>query len=84
MVSLKLPPSPSTDAEIVRSLKFVRDGLKRIEDQARQNGGGAAGPISMETQKSIQDLARRYDHLLDALEEDNIGREKVKGLRRIM
>ena len=80
VVSLKLSPSASTDAQIVRSLNFVRDGLNKIEEQSRARGGdGMTGTIE---DKTLIALGERYDHLISMLEEDDIGREKVKGLAR--
>jgi syntaxin 8 len=80
VVSLKLPPSASTDAQIVRSLNFVRDGLKKIEEQTRTRGSNRSSGSAED--KTVAELGERYDRLISMLEEDDIGREKVKGLAR--
>jgi syntaxin 8 len=78
VVSLKLPPSAATDAQIVRSLNFVRDGLSKIEEQSRTSGYEGNATLD----QTITELGERYDRLLSMLAEDDIGREKVKGLAR--
>jgi syntaxin 8 len=80
VVSLKLSPSASTDAQIVRSLNFIRDGLNKIEEQSRTSGGNQLKGTRED--KALVDLGERYDRLISMLEEDDIGREKVKGLAR--
>ena len=75
MVSLNLSPSASTESQIVRSLHFVRDGLAKIEEQARENE--ATGVDS-----TVKELGNRYDRMIGLMEQDDIGREKVKGLAR--
>jgi syntaxin 8 len=68
--TLKLPASASTDAQIVRALTFVRDGLKRV-----QGGGG--------DDEEVKELGSRYDRLVEMMEEqDEIGRLKVRDLKR--
>lgn len=74
VVSLNLSPSASTESQIVRSLTFVRDGLIKIEDQARETGR-VTDPV-------VRDLGERYDRMIGLMEQDDIGREKVKGLAR--
>src|SRR4051794_27129893 len=68
--TLQLPASASTDAQIVRALTFVRDGLKRV-----QGSGGDGG--------EVRELGARYDRLVEMMEEqDEIGRLKVRDLKR--
>lgn len=76
VVSLNLPPSASTDAQIVRSLKFVNDGLTKVQDQASRSGG------SSETETALRELGESYDRLIGMMEQDDIGKAKVKDLKR--
>lgn len=93
VVSLNLTPSSSTDAQITRSLSFVRDGLARIQDEIQIEQGGLnvgirkssvakSGNGTSAADRVLEDLGQRYDRLIEVMEEDDIGRDKVRGLRR--
>lgn len=90
VVSLNLTPSSNTDAQIVRALQFVRDGMAKLEDQAEIEGsgmhlGGGGGRVrNQEQAEQLEMLGKRYDGLIGVLEEDDIGREKARNLRRIV
>jgi hypothetical protein len=45
----------------------------KIEEQARENG--ASDPV-------MKDIGERYDRMISLMEQDDIGREMVKGLAR--
>lgn len=70
--TLHLPASASTDAQIVRALTFVRDGLGRWADEADGEGGEERDRLEL-----------RYDEAVEMMEgQDEMGRLKVKGLKR--
>lgn len=96
VVSLSLPPSASTDAQIIRGLTFVRDGLAQLADEIRlESKGLSVGMSSPSTatataaaaaakEDEVQELARRYDRLIEIMEQDDLGRQKVSSLKKLV
>lgn len=76
VLSLNLPPSASSQNQIVRNLTVIRNQLDKLEI-ARNSGQGKEQDREME-----EELGQQYDRLLDMFGEDEVGREKGKALRR--
>jgi syntaxin 8 len=76
VLSLNLPPSASSQNQIVRNLTVIRNQLDKLE-MARNSGQGKEQDREME-----EELGQQYDRLLDMFGEDEVGREKGKALRR--
>ena len=95
ILSLNLPASASSQAQITRSLNAIKSDLARLADEARLEssglsvggGGGASRARAKGKAKGkegeIEELERRYDDLLDMLSEDKVGAELARGLRRV-
>lgn len=73
VVSLSLPPNPSTDASIVRSLMTIKQGLTRLVEERRRTVA--------EDGSELSGLKKRYEHVIELMEQDEIGRNKVKDLK---
>nr|ODN91558.1 syntaxin 8 [Cryptococcus depauperatus CBS 7855] len=76
VLSLNLKPSPSSTQQIVRNLTGIRTDLERLASEGEDwtKGKGREG--------GEEELGERYDRLVEMLEEDEVGREKAKPLRR--
>lgn len=92
VISLNLPPSASSQNQIVRNLTTIKNELDKLEAKAGTgtvNGhsgvqkGGRGGLVETEEQRSIREMGEQYDRLLDVFGEDEVGREKGKALRRV-
>lgn len=93
ILSLNLPASASSQAQITRNLNTIKSDLARLADEARLESGGlsvgggsasrARGKGKLKgKEEEIDELQRRYDDLLDMLSEDKVGAELARGLRR--
>jgi syntaxin 8 len=92
VLSLNLPPSASSQNQIVRNLTVIKNELDKLEGASVLAGQAASkGKDGQKTnqqqqqphqQQQIDELAQQYDRLLDMFAEDEVGREKGKALRR--
>ncbi|KAL0245683.1 hypothetical protein I308_104817 [Cryptococcus tetragattii IND107] len=85
ILSLNLKPSPSSTQQIVRNLTSIRSDLERLElESTGLVLGGKKGKTKGgdEGDEEVKQLEERYDRLLGMLEEDDLGREKAKDLKR--
>ncbi len=93
VLSLHLTPSASSQTQIVRNLTAIRTDLAKISDQleleadglvvgGKKRGKGKAKGVEGEMRRQVGETEGRYDRLLEMFGEDEVGREKAKGLRR--
>ncbi|WVO21200.1 uncharacterized protein IAS62_002507 [Cryptococcus decagattii] len=85
ILSLNLKPSPSSTQQIVRNLTSIRSDLEQLElESTGLVLGGKKGKTKGgdEGDEEVKQLEERYDRLLGMLEEDDLGREKAKDLKR--
>ncbi|KAK8853201.1 hypothetical protein IAR55_003903 [Kwoniella newhampshirensis] len=84
IISLNLKPSPSSQSQIFRNLAAIRSDLDQLELEAKGLvvGGGVGRGMREGRDGEVEELGDRYDRLLEMLEEDEVGREKLKSLRR--
>ncbi|KAL7418460.1 hypothetical protein Q5752_006918 [Cryptotrichosporon argae] len=95
ILSLSLTPSAASSAQIFRNLAGLRADLARLDEAALERGGlsvgggstGGAGrarakDAESEAGRAIRELGERYDRLVEMLEEDEVGREKARSLKR--
>lgn len=98
VISLNLPPSASSQNQIVRNLTLIKADLDKLQDQAQLessglsvggsgsgSGGSARGKgkkAEGQAEKQLRELGEQYDRLVEMLAEDAIGKEKAKSLRR--
>ncbi|KAK1922170.1 hypothetical protein DB88DRAFT_497419 [Papiliotrema laurentii] len=85
ILSLNLPPSASSTAQIYRNLSLIKADLVKLEDESSLEAGGLI--IGGRKGKSPGDLALteaqdRYDQLIEMFQQDEAGKEKAKDLRR--
>lgn len=90
IISLKLAPSASSTAQITRNLTTLKTDLSKIEDEVELEAAGLAvggkkrgKTVEGEMEQAVREAGERYDRLIEMLEEDSIGREKAKELKRI-
>ncbi|KAK4685707.1 hypothetical protein P7C73_g4439, partial [Tremellales sp. Uapishka_1] len=84
VLSLNLPPSASSQNQIIRNLTSIKNDLAQlsIERSGLSVGGGSGGKSSKLNDRELKGLEAGYDRLLDMFAEDQFGRDKVKSLRR--
>lgn len=94
VISLNLPPSASSQNQIVRNLTSIKNDLAKFEDelQLESSGlsvGGRDTPSKKGGKSREGDVARQlreagesFDRLVEIFGEDEVGREKAKILRR--
>lgn len=89
ILSLNLPPSASSTAQITRNLTTLRTELAKLEDEVELEAAGLAvggkrkgKATEGELERALNEAAERYDRLLEMLEEDDTGRERAKNLKR--
>lgn len=89
ILSLNLPPSASSTAQITRNLTTLRTDLAKLEDEVELEAAGLAvggkrkgKATEGELERALNEAAERYDRLLEMLEEDDTGRERAKNLKR--
>jgi syntaxin 8 len=96
IISLNLPPSASSTAQIIRNLTSIRGDLTRLEEQVgteksvliaggRKSKGksrNGGGAEEGEFGKSVREVGERYDRLVGMLGDDELGKEKAKELKR--
>lgn len=82
VLSLNLPPSSSSQTQIVRNLTALKNDITRLEDELDLESGGlrvgAGKGREREEGAVVRGLAEQYERLIEILEEDEVGREKVK------
>ncbi len=79
--TLGLPASAATDAQVVRALTHVRDGLARWEGE--EGAAASDGANATAARDELDRLGRRYDEAIGMMEgQDEIGRLKVRPLKR--
>lgn len=93
VISLKLPPSASSQNQIVRNLTAIKNELSKLEDEyqlessglnvggrdaLRKGGKGKEGDV----QRQLREAGESFDRLVEIFGEDDVGREKAKVLRR--
>lgn len=90
IISLKLAPSASSTAQIVRNLTTLKTDIAKLEDEVELEAAGLAvggkkrgKSIEGEMEGAVREAGERYDRLVEMLEEDDMGREKAKVLKRI-
>nr|XP_018260919.1 syntaxin 8 [Kwoniella dejecticola CBS 10117]OBR83077.1 syntaxin 8 [Kwoniella dejecticola CBS 10117] len=86
IISLNIKPNPSSLSQITGNLTSIRSDLDQLE---LENDGLLVGQSKkgkliddQNDNEEIEELKRRYDQLLEILAEDEVGRGKVKDLRR--
>jgi hypothetical protein len=98
ILTLSLPPSASSTAQIVRNLTSLKTDLEKIQIQVNTeeevlsaagrrgvNGKGkrkGKGEEEGELGRSVRELEERFDRLVGMLGVDEIGRDKARELRR--
>ncbi|WRT70246.1 uncharacterized protein IL334_007241 [Kwoniella shivajii] len=98
IISLNLKPSPSSTSQIIRNLTSIRADLGQLELENKGfrvgggGGGGGGGNANASANgkgknnrgenDELNELGERYDRLLEMMSEDDVGKEKVKDLRR--
>lgn len=91
ILSLSLPASASSQTQISKNFTTIRTDLAKLSDQLElENSGLVVGggkkkkgkSIEGEFGRSVRELEERYDRLLEIFGEDEVGREKVKSIRR--
>lgn len=85
ILSLNLKPSPPSTQQIVRNLTSIRSELEQLELESTGLAlGGKKGKAKGgdDGDEEVKELGERYDRLLEMLEEDDLGREKAKDLKR--
>lgn len=94
VISLNLPPSASSQNQIVRNLTLIKADLDKLQDQAQLessgltvggSGGSSRGKgkkAEGQAEKQLRELGEQYDRLVEMLAEDAVGKEKAKSLRR--
>ncbi|GFZ48660.1 hypothetical protein JCM24511_06409 [Saitozyma sp. JCM 24511] len=97
VLSLNLPPSASSQNQIVRNLTLIRGDLDALEQQMVSSGlstptGVGAGVggrrksgkrAEGEAERQVREMGETYDRLIDTFSEDPVGKEKSKGLKRV-
>ena len=74
VLSLSLPPSASSQNQIVRNLTAIKKELDRLDGTVRGDAG---------REREVKEMGEQYERLLDVFGEDEVGREKGKALRRV-
>lgn len=93
VISLNLPPSATSQNQIVRNLTLIKNDLDKLQDQARlessglsvgkgNSGKGKGKKAEGEVEKQVREMGEQYDRLLEMFAEDAVGKEKAKVLRR--
>ena len=87
VLSLDLTPSASSTAQIFRTLSSLKSDISKLEDEisleaAGLSVGGSGRQRKQSSDASLFEVQERYDRLVDMFEEDEMGREKAKLLRR--
>ncbi|WVF73071.1 hypothetical protein IAT40_007890 [Kwoniella sp. CBS 6097] len=86
IISLNLKPSPSSTSQIIRNLTSIKKDLDTLESNTNINHTNGKGKGVSDGDGDgdgvVGELGGRYDRLLEMLSEDDVGREKVKTLKR--
>lgn len=90
ILSLNLPPSAASTAQIARNLTTLRNDIAGLEDEVELEAAGLAvggrkrgKGMEGEMERAVREAGERYDGLIEMFEEgDDVGREKARGLKR--
>lgn len=88
VLSLNLPPSASSQSQIVRNLTAIKKDISKLEDELDLESGGlrvgAGKGREREEGAVVRGLGEQYERLIEIFEEDEAGRDKVRSgnLRR--
>lgn len=90
VISLNLPPSASSQNQIVRNLTSIKNDLTKLEEETagfsnggtgtpgKKGGKGREGDVG----RQVREVGESFDRLVEIFGEDDVGREKAKNLRR--
>ncbi|ORY33498.1 hypothetical protein BCR39DRAFT_520457 [Naematelia encephala] len=93
VLSLGLPPSASSQNQITRNLSTIRSELANLSEVVELEssglvvGSGLSSSLKRKGKEGalaaeVREMEEGYDRLIGMLEEDEVGREKAKTLRR--
>ncbi|WVQ74207.1 hypothetical protein IAR50_003801 [Cryptococcus sp. DSM 104548] len=83
ILNLGMKPSPSSTQQVVRNLTSLKADLERLDASSPRSGAGGKGKgKGAGGEEGVDVLSERYDRLVEMLEEDDVGREKAKSLKR--
>jgi syntaxin 8 len=86
VISLKLPPSASSQNQIVRNLTSIKNDLSKLETEyqvvASTPGKKGGKTKEGELTRQLREVGESFDRLVEIFGEDDVGREKAKVLRR--